>query len=1145
MTLLDPLDVAVAPAAPAPATLKNNTKRFSDKKFRFRTTCVRLCWLFPQPRGSYSMVVVPDWANRPAIVWDSDNHAVPVNGDEDNKNPNGCDKNYWNEELFSSLITTTTTTTTTKTTTHGNDEIGRSCSCSTMSYRSLVSTAALLVVELRQSLLSMVDGLQLSSSFEHDDDDDVTTRIGIPLAVGIPEGPLLPLAVLVVHALNHPLPIRRIRRQNGNDDDDVDDASSSCFAILVPLEPSEPKDRNRHILKDVLPSKIFAVPGSDTNRLRDIVDSVPSSLSSGVVSEEGLYRPESLELVDFQELVQKVVHTAAVEQQQQRTILAKLETVWEREDCRDLDLQTLINMCADLLSDDLQSGTESLDFEPYNCSKSNDDDSTRRMSHIVYTSGTTGMPKGCISSIQSLQHYLRVKNEVYAISEDATVLLASALSFDPCLSDVLATLQARATLAIAPRTSLLGNLSTVIQTLRVTHILCTPTLFGLLEGSGPEAFPSLRVVALGGEPIPKQLRHRWARKKDNKEMEQTKPGCRLYATYGVTEACVYQTCGEVFAEDPRRGQYVGPPFPGLGVRICREDMQDALLDVAPGETGEVILYGAQLDEVTSYLRRPALFHKFLSEPKSNSDETLNYHYRTGDRGVLDSADGTLRILGRIVGEEGMVKVNGVRVELGEIEAALIDDLEMESPKSDPVVVNCLAKVVKDDGSSTLNRSEIHAYCVLSDTALRELGIQSRGAFPKPGIFVGGGPTLALLQRRCMEKVKAACLPKAFVIIPSLPLSPTGKKDRNGLPDLNNCKPLYQSDHEAMPLAKYGTAGAIVAENIIECLNLQPAQEAMLTSSVTFTMLGGDSLAATRITRALYAAHNRVHNTRHLGGEFGKLDGVFDVVHLLRSRTLGEYVDMLDNNGICASDVESEGTVGVVDAKTHAEHEDFGEMPDTDGDGQAVLYNALLQAATLGQSTIAVGLLQANADPNYGLHGRRLGKVKGGRIEQKSVFRSSPMHLACLKGDDTLVRKLLEKNSNFKSPDASGLYPLHLASSGIDDEESGTNEDLRRLECVKLLLEAGAPLAMRDGNKQSILHSAARAGHCRLLTYAMSLWKERNSHQPPSKHFFNWRDRWLRTYKGFDRRSPVAEMAFNLFLLYDTTLTQEHLFIGQY
>ena len=165
MTLLDPLDVAAVTAAAAPTTLKNNTKRFSDKKFRFRTTCVRLFWLFPKPRGSYSMVVVPDWANRPAIVWDSDNHAVPVNGDEDNKNPNGCDKNYWNEELLSSLITKTTTTTTT---THGNDEIGRCCSCSTMSYQSLVSTAALLVVELRQSLLSMVDGLQLSSSFEHE-----------------------------------------------------------------------------------------------------------------------------------------------------------------------------------------------------------------------------------------------------------------------------------------------------------------------------------------------------------------------------------------------------------------------------------------------------------------------------------------------------------------------------------------------------------------------------------------------------------------------------------------------------------------------------------------------------------------------------------------------------------------------------------------------------------------------------------------------------------------------------------------------------------------------------------------------------------------------------------------------------------------
>jgi ankyrin repeat protein len=182
-------------------------------------------------------------------------------------------------------------------------------------------------------------------------------------------------------------------------------------------------------------------------------------------------------------------------------------------------------------------------------------------------------------------------------------------------------------------------------------------------------------------------------------------------------------------------------------------------------------------------------------------------------------------------------------------------------------------------------------------------------------------------------------------------------------------------------------------------------------------------------------------------------------------------------------------------------------------GQSMLYDALLQAATLGQSTIAIALLRVGADPNFGFHGGRLSKVSG-RMERKRLFRSSPMHLACLKGDDTLVKELLERNSKFNSPDAAGVYPLHLASSGLDtDERNQEQEDLRRLECVKALFEAGAPMAMRDGNKQSVLHAAARAGHWRLLKYVMARWNEENGYpeELPPKHFFNWMDRWHRKY----------------------------------
>jgi acyl-CoA synthetase (AMP-forming)/AMP-acid ligase II len=169
---------------------------------------------------------------------------------------------------------------------------------------------------------------------------------------------------------------------------------------------------------------------------------------------------------------------------------------------------------------------------------------------------------------------------------------------------------------------------------------------------------------------------------------------------------------------------------------------------------------------------PELRYKFAAEVVSTS-QRLTYYYRTGDRGCVDpDYNGALRIIGRIVGEEGMVKINGVRVELGEIESALVDDLDLTADTdSAPVVISCLAKVLPRE-----DRSEIHASCVLSDAALNELGItSSKDKLPKPGMLIRGGAILPLLRARCVQMVKAACIPTAFVIIPSLPISPAGKQ----------------------------------------------------------------------------------------------------------------------------------------------------------------------------------------------------------------------------------------------------------------------------------------------------------------------------------------------------------------------------------
>eukprot|EP00980_Cylindrotheca_fusiformis_P010512 scaffold2331_cov126-Cylindrotheca_fusiformis.AAC.2 len=617
----------------------------------------------------------------------------------------------------------------------------------------------------------------------------------------------------------------------------------------------------------------------------------------------------------------------------------------------------------------------------------------------------------------------------------------------------------------------------------------------------PQNVPHLRVVALGGEPIPKRLQQAWSRKEETDK----DPRCRLFATYGVTEG---------------KGQFVGWPFPGLGIRICREELQDSLVDVGPEEEGEIVLYGSQLDELSGYLNRPELDYKFVS-----TSETSIQHYRTGDRGTYDTTKG-LFVAGRIVGEDAMVKVNGVRVELGEIESALIDDDYDDGGQGSPVVLNCMAKAVAV--SSEGNGNEIRAYCVLSDAARREVGISNEnnsGAF-----VVNDGPLFILLQARCADKVKKACMPEVFVIIPRLPLSPTSKRDRNGLPTLEFCTQLTSTDPTSSPLGEYGVAGSKVAEVLIECLNLQPSQESILTTTATFAMVGGDSMAAVRVTRALYAYHHNVDNNRFLGGEFGKLTGPFDVVNLLRCENLGAYVRMLDSQNLCRPmgqkthgdepDKVAEGSHKSANPSTsvtsHSENDRDSLI------SSKALYEALFQATTLGQSSIAIGLLSIGADPNYDSHTGRLGKVKH-RLKQRAQFRSSPLHIACLQGDADLTKKLLEKKAKYNSPDASGYFPIHLASSGtttksdndIPSDRSDNDailEDRKRIACVEYLLQAGASLAMRDGNKQSVLHCAARSGHCELLKYIGNSWIEMHGDgdKKSAKHFFNWRDHWMRT-----------------------------------
>lgn len=966
-----------------------------------------------------------------------------------------------------------------------------------ISYGKLIRAAGCCARKLSVAL-SIVDGNERSAQ----------PIVGLAIA----EGPLLPVSALALHMIQ----LRYINDDSPNAQRNV--------PIILPLDPDEPVHRLRQILEDARPEVML---GATDFGVAKMINALGTSDTDA----------PKIHVISF-------------------------ATLLDDFDSSNADWNELTNEYP----------------WPPEYPKSN----ARVASHICFTSGSSGRPKGCTSSLKSLLSYLHAKNEAHDIHPSANdnecvVFLASSISFDPCFSDVLATFSCNdanalvgATLAIAPRTNLYNSFADCLNQTNATHVLCTPTLWSTIS-VGPAGIPKLEVVALGGERIPKRIVKRWARKGDAGVRANGAP--RLLATYGTTEVCVYQTCGEIFDDDASGditsgavGQDVGLPLLGNTVRICAvvQDPDastssslmslDDVVGAGPKEgLGEIILSGLQLDNISGYWKRPDLSSGkfFLATQGDVEDNEPSMHYRTGDWGYFNSS-GCLHVLGRIEGEEGMVKINGVRIELGEIESAIIDDEEGEKHQSEldairreigisetpAFVIACAvtARSSRNVAGESDERISLLAYCVLSDKCLGELGInnlwpdQEQGNDELlPGFLVGPGSVLhTLLRVRTASRVRKGCVPGSFVVIQNIPLTKTGKCDRKRLPSVETCLALPSINSSGpsevrrgkqQPLRECGNAGPLVSKAIASALNLPSSTEATLSPDSNFPALGGDSLAAIRVVRSLYASHHSLQDGRNLGGKYGQLEGPFSVKHLLSAATLREYVLHLDANGVCAKDSDQNYTFeNVAKRAVISDEGNTGSSPIKDRDA-SILFEALLEATTSGMSTIASHLLRVGADPNFSQQGKdqRLGKISDKR-DRKKMFRSSPLHLACIRGDVVLVVALIKHGAKSKVPDAAGGLPLLLNCSGSNTGTDHEEEDERRLQIARILLDyAGVPLSAKDANRQTVLHATARSGHPKLLRYLMARWKrggdEGEIHIYPEGikgGRYNWQDRWFRT-----------------------------------
>ncbi|MFK4547011.1 amino acid adenylation domain-containing protein [Streptomyces tendae] len=419
--------------------------------------------------------------------------------------------------------------------------------------------------------------------------------------------------------------------------------------------------------------------------------------------------------------------------------------------------------------------------------------------YIIYTSGTTGTPKGVMTVHRGVLNYLGYLAKEARLGPDDVVLNLASLSFDASVRDIFGPLTVGGTVVIAPpgKAKDPAALLQIIRDRRVSAVLSlVPSMVHALaeaaDASSGDAGPALRLGLVSGEPLT------WAHVKSAAKLSSS---WSLVNQYGPTEATMTSTFQRVYEHDSGAdGIPVGGP---LGNARCYV-LDDSLSLVPTGVVGELYIAGAGL--ARGYFGRPGMTaDRFVASPFNPAGERM---YRTGDL-VKRRADGRIEFIGRA---DNQVKVRGIRVEPGEVEAVLA---RHESVAQAVVVA-------RED----------------TPGQLRLVGYVTPAPAPVSG---AAEPDGAELRRFVAALVPDYLVPEAVIVLAAMPLTPNGKLDRKALP---------APDFTAMVSSR----GPRTAHEEVLCglfAELLGLDRVGIDDS--FFDLGGHSLLATRLVSRVRAA----------------------------------------------------------------------------------------------------------------------------------------------------------------------------------------------------------------------------------------------------------------------------------------------------
>ncbi|MDF8264580.1 amino acid adenylation domain-containing protein [Luteipulveratus flavus] len=399
--------------------------------------------------------------------------------------------------------------------------------------------------------------------------------------------------------------------------------------------------------------------------------------------------------------------------------------------------------------------------------------------YVIFTSGTTGRPKGVVVGHANLANTLRAyPAAVGGLTAADRMLAVTTFGFDIAHTEVLAPLLAGASIVLADEETVrdVDRLVALLRSSGTTVMQATPVHWRELCRQHPDALRGLTAVS-GGEALPADLAD-----------EMVRRGALLHNLYGPTETTIWSTGGRV-GEPCGEGPDIGRPIAGNDCRV----LDAALRPVPVGVAGELYIGGPSV--ARGYRNRPALTaSRFVADPWGAPGSRM---YRTGDLAVW-TADGRLRCLGRT---DHQVKLRGHRIEPAEIEAVLCRSDAVD----DAVVV-----LHHPAGTEPL----LVAYVVAPAAASADIHEHARASLP------------------------SALVPSQVVTLDRMPLTTSGKIDRNALPS-----PTVVA--AASGVAPRTPTESVLAEVFAEILEVE-----QVGVHDDFFARGGHSLLAARVVSRL-------------------------------------------------------------------------------------------------------------------------------------------------------------------------------------------------------------------------------------------------------------------------------------------------------